>query len=271
MDKYNKMVVIFVDLLGTKNNERFEDKHLIHRIFHGEARTNAERNLNHVVYNRKVYSFSDCAYFFYYYKEGIEDSRKNDMKLLQIAMYNTANSMLRIMNAGYLVRGGITFGDAYFDELGFFGPAVEKAYSLESRYADVPIIALDPELGEGFSKWEESETNMELVKMLFTGRPRLVENFKNKYFLNSFYQLEAFSPSLILEEEKVEIESIKQNLFKVISRDKSKYKDNNKKASENKSTIYEKLDWMEQYLKTKKNHLNPDKVQGAFSTIFTVD
>ena len=37
---YRKMVVIFVDLLGTKNNKRFEDKFFIHRLFHGEARTN---------------------------------------------------------------------------------------------------------------------------------------------------------------------------------------------------------------------------------------
>ncbi len=42
---YRKMVVIFVDLLGTKNNKRFEDKLLIHRLFHGEAKINEQRNL----------------------------------------------------------------------------------------------------------------------------------------------------------------------------------------------------------------------------------
>ena len=132
MDAYQKMAVIFIDLLGTKNNKNFEDKFLIHRIFHGEALANEKRNMQHVIYERKVYSFSDCAYIFYYYKPGIEEHRKNDMNLVYIAMYNTSLSLLRIMNAGYLVRGGIAFGDAYFDELGFFGPAVEEAYGLES-------------------------------------------------------------------------------------------------------------------------------------------
>lgn len=151
MKEYKDMVVIFVDLLGTQNNSSFEDKLFIHQVFHGEAKENESRNLERVIYDRKVYSFSDCAYFFYFYKDGVEDSRKDNMKLIQIAMYNTTLSLLRILNAGYLVRGGITFGKAYFDELGFFGPAVEEAYRLESKYAKVPIVVLDPELGEEFS------------------------------------------------------------------------------------------------------------------------
>lgn len=67
-NQYEDMVVIFVDLLGTKNNENFDDKLFIHQLFHGEAQINATRNKEHVIYERKVYSFSDCAYFFYYYK-----------------------------------------------------------------------------------------------------------------------------------------------------------------------------------------------------------
>lgn len=78
MDAYQKMAVIFIDLLGTKNNKKFEDKLLIHRIFHEEALANEKRNMQHVIYERKVYSFSDCAYIFYYYKPGIEECRKND-------------------------------------------------------------------------------------------------------------------------------------------------------------------------------------------------
>lgn len=51
---YRKMVVIFVDLLGTKNNKRFEDKFLIHRLFHEEVKTNERRNMGHVIYDRKI-------------------------------------------------------------------------------------------------------------------------------------------------------------------------------------------------------------------------
>ncbi|MEL7567797.1 MAG: hypothetical protein AAGU27_23370 [Dehalobacterium sp.] len=271
MNAYQKMVVIFVDLLGTKNNEKFEDKFLIHRLFHGEAKINEERNLKHVIYERKVYSFSDCAYFLYYYKEGIDESCKDDMKLLQIAMYNTSLSLLRIFNAGYLVRGGITIGDAYFDELGFFGPAVEDAYKLESAYADVPMIALSPLLGKSFYAWEESQTNMEIVNLMMTSRPMLVEKENDKYFLNIFYQLETFTSSLSLESGSVNIDDIKQFLFKIISRDKERYKDNHESCKENRATIYEKLVWMEKYLNSKHNRMNSDLFSGRFSVIVSDD
>ncbi len=271
MNAYQKMVVIFVDLLGTKNNEKFEDKFLIHRLFHSEAKTNEERNLKHVIYDRKVYSFSDCAYFFYYYKEGIDESRKDDMKLLQIAMNNTSLSLLRIFNAGHLVRGGITIGDVYFDELGFFGPAIEEAYRLESGYADVPMIVLSPLLGKSFYAWEESQTSMEIVNLMMSSRPMLVERENDKYFLNIFYQLEAFMPSLSLEYGSVDIDEIKQILFKIIIRDKERYKDKQESRKENRATIYEKLVWMEKYLKSKHNRLNSDLVIGGYSGIVSGD
>lgn len=181
MKGYQNMVVIFVDLLGTRNNKKYEDKYLIHRIFHSEAKNNEKRNLNHVIYDRKVFSFSDCAYFIYYYKHGIEDNRKDDMRLLQVAMYNTSISLLRILNAGYLVRGGIAFGSAYFDELGFFGPAIEQAYELESQYADIPIIALTPEMGKQYCDWEKKNTS-DTINLLMTNSPTLVENDKDKFF-----------------------------------------------------------------------------------------
>lgn len=207
-----------------------------------------------------MYSFSDCAYFFYYYKDGIEEYRKDDMKLIQIAMSNTAISLLRILNAGYLLRGGITFGDAYFDELGFFGPAVEQAYRLESSYADVPMIALSPQLGKEFYEWEESKTSMEIVNSLMSSRPMLVEKESDKYFLNIFYQLEAFSPMLFLENECVELDEIKRNIYRVILRDKEKYKNIEAAKEKRKATIYEKLDWFEKYLQTKHNRMNLDIV-----------
>ena len=268
---YRKMVVIFVDLLGTKNNKIFEDKFFIHRLFHGEARTNEQRNLNHVIYDRKVYSFSDCAYFFYFYKDGIEDSRKDDMKLIQIAMYNTSISLLKILNAGYLVRGGVAFGDAYFDELGFFGPAVEEAYGLESSYADVPMVALSPQLGKDFYDWEESQTDMEVVNLMMTSRTMLVEKENEKYFLNIFYQLEAFSPALALEDGYVEINEIKMSLYNVILMDKEKYKDTQVLHEKRKATIYEKLDWFEKYLQTKHNRLKLELASGAYSGVVTGD
>ena len=273
MNTYQKMVVIFVDLLGTKNNKRFENKFFIHRLFHEEVQMNAHRNMNHVIYERKVYSFSDCAYIFYYYKPDTEDYRKDDMNLVYIAIFNTSLSLLRIMNAGYLVRGGIAFGDAYFDERGFFGPAVEQAYELESGYADVPIIALDPQLGKDVSDWEDAHTDPEVFELLMTSRPRLIEYSDGKYFMNPFYELEKSSPTLNMEYSIINIDEIKHRLYRVIARDKAKYRDTKvePKSKRKKSTIYEKLDWFETYIGKKHNRLRPEIVQGSYSEIYTDD
>lgn len=102
---------------------------------------------------------------------------------------------------------------------------------------------------------------MELVNSLMTSRPMLVEKdiVEEKYFLNIFYQLESFSPSLLLESEEVEICTIKQTLFEIIKRDKIKY--------EEEERVYSKLIWMEDYLTTKHNRLRPDRFSGGYSFI----
>lgn len=269
---YQDMVVIFVDILGTRNNTEFADKLKIHRIFHEEAKQNENRKHKHVIYDRKVFSFSDCAYFLYYYKDGIEEYRKDKMKLLRVAMANTSISMLKFYEAGYLVRGGIAYGDAYLDELGFFGPAIEKAYEIESNCADVPIIMLETALGEEFSKWEEENEDSEAIKMLYFERPWVVEKFEDKYFMNTFIQVEANAPQIQIGTSLIEIESLKQSLLSKISKDKDKYrqtKSDDKKGR--KSTVYEKLEWFENYVSTKRNRLYPQYAEGAISMIVTGD
>lgn len=67
MKTYEKMVVIFVDLFFIKNNKKYDDNLFIHRLFHSEVKANENRKHEHVIYDRNVYIFSDCAYFFYYY------------------------------------------------------------------------------------------------------------------------------------------------------------------------------------------------------------
>lgn len=269
MPKYRKMAVIFIDLLGTKNNKRFEDKYYIHRLFHEEAKKNEERNPAYVTFNRCVNSFSDCAYFFYYYKGEDEDHDcEDDMKMLQVAMYNTSISILRILNSGYLVRGGVAFGNAYIDELGFFGPAVEEAYKLESAYADVPMIALSDRLGKEYTMWEDKTTDMKMVDLMFTSRPRMVEKSEGKYFLNVFYQLEAFNRDVNLETERVDIDILKYRIQQIIDRDREKYKGISWASKESKkSTIVEKLDWMEKYISERHNRLRKDVFSSGISMV----
>lgn len=83
---------------------------------------------------------------------------------------------------------------------------------------------------------------------------------EEKYFLNIFYQLETFNPSIFLETEEVDIRIIKQRLFEIIARDKIKYKEKNE--------VYSKLVWMEKYLTTKHNRLRQDFFIRTFNDDF---
>jgi len=44
---------------------------------------------------------------------------------------------------GYLIRGGVTVGNLHHDAESVFGPALNRAYYLESEIADVPRIIVD--------------------------------------------------------------------------------------------------------------------------------
>ncbi|MBQ4058190.1 MAG: hypothetical protein IJD40_04585 [Lachnospiraceae bacterium] len=73
---FSKYLVIFVDILGSQRRTDFSELYHINKIFHREFETNQKNDLDHTVYFRKIYTFSDCAYIIYGFKEGIEDERK---------------------------------------------------------------------------------------------------------------------------------------------------------------------------------------------------
>lgn len=195
---YKKTVVAFLDILGTKNDQDFESKHRVHRAFHESMRDCQSRDRNKASYYRRIFSFSDCAYIFHGFRDGAVESTETEESLIQVALFNTMLTTIRLLNDGYLVRGGISFGDAHHDELSFFGPAVEEAYFLESKKAIVPRILLSNHLGERakiFSDRAHQECYSE-ANPLFSVLPKrsyipeLVQQYNNTYHLNPFYILE---------------------------------------------------------------------------------
>lgn len=59
-----------------------------------------------------------------------------------------------LLYQGFLLRGGITIGGLYHQESMVFGPALLKAYELESRYSVYPRIILDSVLSD---KWGQGD------------------------------------------------------------------------------------------------------------------
>jgi hypothetical protein len=52
------------------------------------------------------------------------------------------------VGGGFLVRGGVTVGKIHHDELSVFGPALNRAYEIESQIAVVPRIVVDENVFE---------------------------------------------------------------------------------------------------------------------------
>lgn len=256
---YKKMLVFFLDIQGSKDNIGFEKKFEIHNLFHGEAKINENRqkNLSHVVYERKIYTFSDCAYIFYYYKDNIEEERKNDANLIFIAIHNTNLSILKLLSKGYFIRGGICFGEAYFDDLGFFGPAIERAYEIESKEAVYPMIMLDNNIGELVYNWERNIKKDPMLISQLIDIPYMIEKYENKYFVNILRQLQ-ITGTQMLEDTIFDLEELKSNAIKKAKLDIERLQDDK---------ITKKLSWMINYLNSKNSLLLPELQNKSFSAI----
>jgi predicted small secreted protein len=147
---YKKALVIFIDLLGSQTIQQKEndfDRLLkINNIFHDAISDEMNHNKSHIIYQRHVYTFSDCAYIIYDYKDGIDDQRKDNGKLFEVALCNTQKILLKLLGMNMLFRGGCAYGDCYYDKDKnmFFGDAVIKAYKYENEVAIYPRIIVDP-------------------------------------------------------------------------------------------------------------------------------
>lgn len=155
-NSFSKYLVIFVDILGSQNRTDFQETYQINKIFHEELEKNRQNDMPHTVYFRKIYTFSDCAYIFYGFKDAdtISDERKVVDELFKVALCNCEPIFLRFIKEKILFRGGISYGDAYVDSCRsmFFGDAVNKAYKLESEIAIHPRIVIDDSIATAVLK-----------------------------------------------------------------------------------------------------------------------
>ncbi len=180
MQKYENMVVIFIDILGTKNSGEFNSNKEIHEIFHEvvKSQEDIQTYTPEIQYDIKVFSFTDCAYIINSVKSEIQNNKENRVKLAHAALINVSKVIMRIMSTGRLIRGGVSYGECYYDDNGCFGEAINKAYTIESKETFFPIVKVEEELGRDVYEFqqtlEEGEINTVIIKEAFG------------YFLNPF-------------------------------------------------------------------------------------
>lgn len=138
---YQKRVCCFIDILGFKNhiNETVDsaDHFNIEKINSIKSVLSLLKELNNETNfskSKQVTFFSDSIVISF----RIDDDSEFPLILNELMLSN-----IELINKGYLIRGGIATGFLVHDHNFIFGPAMLKAYDLESNKAIFPRIIID--------------------------------------------------------------------------------------------------------------------------------
>ena len=194
---YKKALVLFIDILGSQNRTDFEELLSINETFHGQLEQNQANDANHsyTVYKRKIFTFSDCAYIIYDFKDDIEEERKDLRQLFDIALRNTEPLLVEFLKKGFLCRGGVAYGDVYYETERslFFGPAINRAYQLEKDVARFPRIIVDSDIAAHVVALNEERVNSarspkEAAYMKFINGEIVLSDDDGMFYLNYLNQ-----------------------------------------------------------------------------------
>lgn len=136
---YEQRLVCFFDILGWKDHVEkagTDPQKIKHLTFLPKLLTSTEiTDLNSS--NSRLTSFSDCSVVSY--KVGEVDMNTFISGLAQLFLGAASN--------GFYLRAGVTIGDIYHDKNMVFGPALNRAYELEST-GGFPRIIVDKDVLE---------------------------------------------------------------------------------------------------------------------------
>ena len=184
--QYEDRLIVFVDLLGFKqavnnsvNHQVIAQK--IYNILNYHKRLK-EKNYGDGLasgsdYGKEITFFSDCFVISYAIGRGGE---------LYYILSDIIFYTFDLLSMGFLLRGGITFGQLVHQGDICFGPAMNRAYELESICARYPRILVDNAIINNISGFR-LECNSEEFEREFMFN--LISHDKDgKYFLNYLQQ-----------------------------------------------------------------------------------
>lgn len=243
---YKKGLVYFIDVLGTKDRN-FNDNLKIASVFRNEMNNIQLRHRNTSVVDRCVFSFSDCAYIVYALKDEFQNDEDYKNRFIYQSLYNTTYTIATFLAEGFLCRGGIVYGDVYYDlnQNIIFGPAVNYAYKLESEIAFYPNIILEDELVQKVLTFDQSIKSKNPFASLTNGQIILHNDITKKYYLNYLNYLCDVS-SAELGTESYSFEKLYEKAI-VLSNNEIIKNSNNK-------NVVQKHQWQIQYLNEIKQY-----------------
>lgn len=244
MKGFEKAAVVFIDILGTRDRHEFNEWYKIASIFHDmiEREKKLDQTHEYTAYKREIHMFSDCAFIIYDYRENVEEERKNTNALMNIACYNTEKVLFEFLKNGFIARGALTYGDVYYEvnKNMYFGPAMNRAYDLETHIAKYPRVIIDPEWADELMKYNKDVYQDTEMNRKINGEIIKKDNDGICYmhYLNTMQ----------LGGHQIEEEQIVEDILRLCDRERNKERETQKI----KESIQAKYDWLESYLKSSR-------------------
>lgn len=172
--KNSLSVIAFLDILGAKeiiNQNADESLNLVYKSY-TEAITQYKKRTDPHFPIPKINIFSDNISISFCIDENLDNIMEC---IFSVILFCSVLTMQFWLN-GLLVRGGITVGYCFSDDLMVWGKALVRAYEIESTIAIYPRIVIDPFADEIFD---------------FLSKPKyknlICKDFDGLYFINIFY------------------------------------------------------------------------------------
>ena len=130
---YKRSILTFLDILGFRQLVEGKDAAHIKEvlgIIHTAAKPDEKlANLMEISF----LTFSDCTVRAVPVDSAV--NKKHPDGILFHEFLNLVHTQARLIHAGYFIRGGVTVGDVFIEGSMVFGPAMNKAYGIESEFA----------------------------------------------------------------------------------------------------------------------------------------
>ncbi|NRQ42950.1 hypothetical protein HRH59_10335 [Rheinheimera sp. YQF-2] len=145
---YQNRLCLFLDILGFSALVKGENCDAVHQVIRKIKRElkSSKDYMEKIGSSPIATTFSDCIVL------SIEVKNEDVAEASNILVTATVKMLQdTYLNQAIALRGGMAYGKLYHRADGVFGPAMIKAYELESQYADWPRVIFDRSIVEHFT------------------------------------------------------------------------------------------------------------------------
>jgi hypothetical protein len=155
-----------------------------------------------------------------------------------IACYNTEKVVYEFLKNGFIARGAITHGDLFYDNTKniWFGPAMNRAYHLESKKARFPRVIVDPEYADALYAFNENKYRKEPMQKMINGEI-LCRDIDGFIYLNYLNRVK-------LGINQLEGKYVVEDALRLCITERAVKRE----TKELQDSIRDKYDWLEKYL-----------------------